>query len=86
MAIEKEIQELKSEVEVLKKNYDDIIRQLQQRQVEKLLTVKQVANRLHLTAGGVNFHIRKGKLKAVGQRCKKITEAEVLRFMQDNNY
>lgn len=85
MAIETEIQELQNEVSELKNKYNSLIEQLQQRQVEKLLTVKQVATMLQLTPSGVNFHIRKGKLKAIGKRYKKVSEAEVLRYMQNNN-
>lgn len=86
MAIETEIQELQNKVEVLEAKYNHIVEQLQQKQVEKLLTVNQVAIRLNLTPQGVNYHIRKGSIKAIGKRCKKITEAEVLRYIEDNNY
>ncbi|MDO9186764.1 MAG: helix-turn-helix domain-containing protein [Bacteroidia bacterium] len=85
MAIETEIQDLKNKFEVLENKFNGIIEQQKQSQVEKLLTVKQVATMLKLTAQGVNYHIRKGTLKAIGKRCKKITEAEVLRYKKDNN-
>lgn len=85
MAIETEIQELQNKVEILESKYNGLIEQQKQSQVEKLLTVKQVATMLKLSAQGVNYHIRKGTLKAIGKRCKKITESEVLRYKKDNN-
>ena len=51
-------------------------------QSEKYYTVAQVATKLGLTTAGVNYHIRKGNIKAIGgkQRYKKIIETEL------NNY
>jgi hypothetical protein len=85
MAIETEIQELQNKVEILESKYNGLIEQLQQKQIEKLLTVNQVAIMLGLKPQGVNYHIRKGNIKAIGKRCKKISEAEVLRYKKDNN-
>lgn len=49
-------------------------------QSEKYYTVAQVATKLGLKPVGVNYHIRKGNIKAIGKRYKKIRETEL------NNY
>lgn len=80
MSTSEEVQLLKEEVTDLKTEIIKIKELIHSQVSEKLYTVAQVATSLNLTPAGVNFHIRKGHIKAIGKRCKKIRESEL------NNY
>lgn len=86
MGIEEKIERLESGQKELNNKIVELEAKLSQQQEQKMLSVKQAAAILHLTPNGVNHHIRAGKLKATGRRCKKITEAELLRFQKENGY
>lgn len=51
---------------------------------ETTYSTEQVATLLGISKAGVNFHIRKGNLKAKGDkgRCKEITESELNRYIK----
>lgn len=74
--IEDEVKQLRKEVSELKST----VQRLQEKPEDKKLTVFEVAQRLRLTTGGVNYRIRKGDIKASGGRCKKILESDLKEF------
>lgn len=76
------IEMLEEKVSFLQKAYNELKEIVTGQQTEKYYSVAQVATKLGLSTAGVNFHIRNGNLKTVGnkQRFKKISEAEL------NNY
>lgn len=49
---------------------------------EKMFSVPQVACKLGLKPSGVNFHIRKGHIKAIGKRYKKIRESDLNNYIE----
>ncbi|HEX7412801.1 MAG TPA: hypothetical protein VF411_02060 [Bacteroidia bacterium] len=85
MGIEEKIELLETGHKALSNKIVELESKLQQQQKEKTFTVKEAAKSLSLTPSGVNYHIRKGNLKAMGKRCKKICEYDLLRFMKDIN-
>ncbi len=80
MYIEEEVKNLKKEFSEFKEKTENYINQIEAKKVEKMVTVEQAAGILSISKQGVLYHIRKGNLKAIGLRYKKLSEAEVLTF------
>lgn len=74
------IEMLEEKVSFLQAAFNKLEELVTGQQSEKCYTVAQVATKLGLSSAGVNFHIRKGNIKAIGKRYKKIRESEL------NNY
>lgn len=74
---------LQQQHNVLQGQVDKLTELITGQRSEKHYSVAQVAVKLGLTTAGVNFHIRKGNIIAVGgkQRFKKISESELNNFI-----
>jgi Helix-turn-helix domain len=76
-------EELEHEVNCLRIEVSELKELITGQQTETSYSVAQVATKLGLSTSGVNFHIRKGTIKAFGnnQRFKKIKESELNRYI-----
>lgn len=84
METSEQVQLLQQEVATLKNEINEIKDILNCNTKEKAYTVAQAAVKLGLKPCGINYHIRKGSIRALGRnkRNKKILESELNRYIQ----
>ncbi len=85
MYLEEEIKNLKKEMSDLKQLLTTELAEIKATRAVKTLSVEQAAIVLKISKQGVLYHIRKGNLKAMGLRYKKISEEELLTFKNKVN-
>lgn len=77
------LEQLEQELFTLKTVVNTLKEMITGQQSEVTYSVSQVAKLLGLTKAGVNFHIRNGNIKTIGnkQRFKQIAESELNRYI-----